>query len=175
VKPHPAGTVAEQMAAGQQPAERKPRRNAAQPIPASGIEPRTAEQARADAGETSAIRPYLPEPDEAETEAAHADATRQERQRDKPGTVTPDQLKAVHAALTGAGYNSRSDRDMLLMVVETLAGRELTGPNTRADDATPRTTKNLSWNEASKVLDHLAGCNDKDDVAQLVAALSEQG
>src|SRR5215469_9134870 len=175
VKPHPAGTVAEQMAAGQQPAERKPRRGAQQPIPASGIEPRTAEQARADAGETSAIRPYLPEPDDDVPSPAEPPASGSPRRPDAPRTVSPGQLKAIHASLTGLGYNSRTDRDTLLMVVETLAGRELTGPNTRADDATPRTTKNLSWNEASTVIDHLVKVDTKDQLADLVARLSEQG
>jgi len=85
---------------------------------------------------------------------------------DAPGSASGDQLTRLHTILTGLGFKS-DDRERKLCVAEAITGRApLTGP-TRG-----RSSKNLSYTEAEKLIDTLDGFGgDCDD---LVAWLDER-
>lgn len=94
VPERPALSVAEQTAP---PPPRKPRKNAAQPIPATGIKPRTrTEAARGpvlESGADDGAVPFeLPPPDEPD---------------DSEPSITPPQLKKLSILLREAGFNDR--------------------------------------------------------------------
>jgi hypothetical protein len=80
----PVASVAEQAAAANEPRTRAPRRNAAQPIPSTGLKPRTA---------TQATRP-------AEPPAEPVDAQ----------LVTPAQLQKLHVQLNELSITDREDK-----------------------------------------------------------------
>lgn len=123
VASRPVGTVAEQM---QRMPERKARRNAAQPIPASGLAPRTV--ADATTAVTSADRPPTPDPQPDDV----ADVF------DRP--ITAAQMKALHASLHDVGAG---DRDAGLALIGSYLDRDIAS------------TKDLTVADASTVLSEL--------------------
>ena len=70
---------------------------------------------------------------------------------DEPGTVSKAQLTKLHTVLTGLGFGGE-DREQKLKVTEAITGRTL-------GDGDERSSKNLSLNEARKVIDTLDGMN----------------
>ena len=70
---------------------------------------------------------------------------------DEPGTVSKAQLTKLHTVLTGLGFGSE-DREQKLRITEAITGRTL-------GDGDERSSKNLSLNEARKVIDTLDGMN----------------
>jgi len=71
---------------------------------------------------------------------------------DEPGTVSEKQLASLHILFGGFGFGgSKEDRERKLAIAETIAGRTLDGPNDG------RTSKNLSWTEARRVIGTLEG------------------
>jgi hypothetical protein len=81
---------------------------------------------------------------------------------DEPGTVSKAQLTKLHTVLTGLGFGSE-DREQKLRITEAITGRTL-------GDGDERSSKNLSLNEARKVIDTLDGMH-RD---QLIAYMAEQ-
>jgi hypothetical protein len=81
---------------------------------------------------------------------------------DEPGTVSKAQLTKLHTVLTALGFNGE-DREQKLKITEAIIGRPLGG------DDEERSSKNLSWTEARKVIDTLDGM-DRD---QLIAYMAE--
>ena len=70
----------------------------------------------------------------------------------RPGGADPKQLKAIHTSLTAIGVTGRDDG---LALLGEITGSDLLGPHT-ATDGTPRTSKNLSWQDAEKARKELA-------------------
>ena len=66
---------------------------------------------------------------------------------DRPGSADSKQLRDIHTRLTRLGY---TERDRGLKTIEEIIAGPLDGPH-QAEDGTPRTSKNLSWQEAEKV------------------------
>ncbi len=128
----PVRGVAEQASEVDKPEPGTVRRNAAQPIPATGLAPRTAAQAEsaAPAAETDAPPPQPPfDPDE------HGTST-----RGKGG-----QLTTLWTVLSTVFGFEAGQKDQARSVAEHIIGRDL-----------PGTTGDLSYNEAAAVLDTLA-------------------
>jgi hypothetical protein len=148
------------MRASTEPAERPRRKNATQPVPATGLEPRTAAQA-------AAGQPGLP-PEPAPDDDDGDDP------RSLPGSITEPQMKHLHAALTGLGFDSRSgeDRVFMLTACEILAGRELTGPH-QGRDGNPSTTKNLSLFEAMHIIDTIKEHETREALTAYVSTCPE--
>lgn len=134
---HRVGTVAEQARAVEQPAERTPRKNAAAPVAATGLAPRTAAQAAADADQSgdqdragpATAPPYGPDrpaertarrrtppdaspaggaPDQVEQPEAHPVTPLDELAQ--PEQVTADQLRAIHTIFTRMDISDRNLR-----------------------------------------------------------------
>jgi hypothetical protein len=142
----PAGNVAGQMRKGNEPRQLQQRRNSAQPLPPTGIQPRPAAQAQAESAD----------PDDPGAE---------------PGTITGPQMRKLHAMLTGI-FGKDKERDQLLAICEDIVGRELTGPH-QLPDGNQRTSKNLSLREAQLLIDKLAEAGSEDALYALVAASPE--
>ena len=84
---------------------------------------------------------------------------------DRPGSVSAAQLTKLHTVLTGLGFNGE-DREQKLVTAEVITGHDpLTGPEEG------RTSKNLSLNEARKLIDTLDGFADRD---ALIAHMAER-
>ena len=84
---------------------------------------------------------------------------------DQPGSVSPAQLTKLHTVLTGLGFTGE-DREQKLIIAEVITGHDpLTGPEEG------RTSKNLSLNEARKLIDTLDGFVDRD---ALIAFMAER-
>jgi hypothetical protein len=84
---------------------------------------------------------------------------------DQPGSVSAAQLTKLHTVLTKLGFNGE-DREQKLVIAEVITGHDpLTGPEEG------RTSKNLSLNEARKLIDTLDGFADRD---ALVAFMAER-
>jgi hypothetical protein len=87
------------------------------------------------------------------------------KQEDVPGSVSRAQLTKLHAVLTGLGFGGE-DREQKLIIAEVITGHDpLTGPEEG------RTSKNLSLNEARKLIDTLDGFADRD---ALIAHMAER-
>jgi hypothetical protein len=81
----------------------------------------------------------------------------------QPGSVTAAQLTKLHTVLTGLGFNGE-DREQKLVIAEVITGHDpLTGPEEG------RTSKNLSLNEARKLIDTLDGFADRDALITYMA------
>jgi hypothetical protein len=102
-------------------------------------------------------------PDETAPGGPAAGAAPAELLEDQPGTVTPAQLTKLHTVLTGLGFGGE-DREQKLKVTEAITGRTL------GSSLIERSSKNLSWTEARKVIDTLDGM-DRD---QLIAYMAGQ-
>jgi len=103
-------------------------------------------------------------PDETAPGGPAAGAAPGELVEEQPGTVSKAQLTKLHTVLTGLGFTGE-DREQKLKVTETIARRSLDGP-----PAGKRTSANLSWTEARKVIDTL----DSMDRDQLIAYMAER-
>jgi hypothetical protein len=146
VPTRPARSVAEQARAVDTPAERKPRKNAAQPIPATGIAPRTAAEAKAAAPVIGADEDAAPQPD------SPADET-------PPDMITAEQNKAIQAGFTALGIRNRPQR---LAIISKIVGRQISSNNDlyRAEAATV----------INEINDRRARLAQADEEAQLQAA-----
>jgi hypothetical protein len=100
----PVGSVAEQAAAASEPATRRPRKGAAQPMPPTDLAPRTAAEAAGDAASD-------PHPVQPVDELA-----------DEP--ITAAQMKALHTAFATLGY-ATDDRDSKLAYARDVVGRDI--------------------------------------------------
>jgi hypothetical protein len=156
----PAGKIGDQMRKGNEPRETPARRNAAQPLSPTGIQPRTIT-------EVAAGNPDIP-PGPAVTDEDGEDP------RSLPGSITGPQMKHLHAALTGLGFDNSSgtDRQQMLTICEILAGRELTGPH-QGRDGNPSTTKNLSLFEAMHIIDKIKEHGTRDALTAYTATCPE--
>lgn len=85
------------------------------------------------------------------------------------GSVTAAQLTKLHTVLTGLGFTGE-DREQKLSTAEAIIGRSLSfGPD--AD----RTSKNLSLNEARKLIDVLDGFDgDREKLIAYMAAAADE-
>lgn len=145
----PVRSVADQAKAVDSPEPGTPRRNAAQPLPPTGLAPRTAAQATGEPAGMIPARigraglPPLPGEDEPEAQPPSG--------RDAHGTATRGkggQLTALWTVLsTEFGFTS-DQKEQARVVVEQIISRDLDGG----------TTGDLSWNEAQTVLDTLSNC-----------------
>jgi hypothetical protein len=72
---------------------------------------------------------------------------------DRPGGADGKQLRDIHTRLTRLGI---TDRDQGLRLIEEIIVGPLDGPHV-AEDGTARTSKNLSWQEAKRVVSDLDG------------------
>ena len=82
--------------------------------------------------------------------------------QDQPGSASKDQLTKLHTILTGLGFGA-DDREQKLVVAETITGRApLHGPKRG------RSSGNLSFTEARKLIDTLDGTS-RDDLIALMA------
>jgi hypothetical protein len=118
-----ARSVAEQIRGVDQPAARPARKNAAQPIPPTGIAPRTRAEANQGAAPvTGADEDATPQPDPPAGEPP-ADM------------ITPEQNKAIQAGFTALGIRNRTQR---LTVISKIVGRQIGSNNDlyRAEAAT---------------------------------------
>jgi hypothetical protein len=89
---------------------------------------------------------------------------------DRPGSVSPAQLTKLHTVLTGFGFTN-DDRERKLHIAETVAGRELSG-----GPHPGRTSKNLTLNEARKIIDTLDGFGgDYEQLADWMAERERDG
>lgn len=123
---HPVGDIAEQAA---EAAEPKPkRRNSAQPVPSTGIKPRTVAQAAAAADPPPADEP--PPPDESRPESV-VEAVE---------LITPPQLKKLSILLREAGFDTPESKHGF---TSTAINREI------------GTAKELTKDEASRVIEIL--------------------
>jgi hypothetical protein len=95
------------------------------------------------------------------------DLGRQADTQDEPGTATPQQLTKLHTTLTGLGFGA-DEREQKLVITEAITGRPLGGTNAE------RSSKNLSLNEARKVIDTLDGMN-RDQLIAWMAEHDQQG
>jgi hypothetical protein len=94
----------------------------------------------------------------------------------EPGTVTKAQLTKLHTVLTGLGFGGE-DREQKLRIAEVIAGRApLTGPEEG------RSSKNLSWTEAKKLIgkldeftDEKTGERDRDALIAYMAEREQAG
>lgn len=127
----PVASIADQVAAVK---ERKPRKNAAQPIPRTGIAPRTAAQA-ANAGAAQSPPPPPPPP---ECDPGLPDPGPATTQPDEPARAA--QNRKMHAQFRDAGITDRDDR---LTVCSAILGFNLD------------TSSGLTVTEASKLIDTL--------------------
>jgi phage recombination protein Bet len=85
---------------------------------------------------------------------------------DHPGSVSPAQLTKLHTVLTKLGFNGE-DREHKLIIAEVITGHTpLTGPEPG------RSSKNLSLNEARKLIDTLDGFDGDRD--KLIAYMAER-
>jgi hypothetical protein len=91
---------------------------------------------------------------------------------DEPGSVGDGQLRQLHTILAGLGFNGE-DREQKLTVAEVITGRApLTGPVTKG-----RSSKNLSFAEAKKLIDKLdefTNENGERDRDALIAYMAER-
>ena len=88
---------------------------------------------------------------------------------DQPGSVSPAQLTKLHTVLTGLGFGG-DDREQKLVIAEVITGHDpLTGPEEG------RTSKNLSLNEARKLIDTLDGFADRDALIAFMAERRQAG
>ncbi|WP_372595605.1 hypothetical protein [Actinotalea sp.] len=102
------------------------------------------------------VEPDLPEP---EVPSEPVDVTDAEILPDEPDPITPAQSKAMHAALGHAGL---SDRDLGLRYISDVIGR------------TVETSKDLSKEEASRIIDALVSEGNEADAAAIAARDAEQ-
>ena len=94
-----------------------------------------------------------------------AASTEEAPAEDQPGSVSAEQLTKLHTVLTGLGFGG-DDREQKLVIAEVITGHDpLTGPEEG------RTSKNLSLNEARKLIDTLDGFADRD---ALIACMTER-
>ncbi len=116
-------------------------------------------QAAEDSGPAPSGQPAGQEP------AAGPESEPGELIEEQPGTVSKAQLTKLHTVLTGLGFTGE-DRGQKLKVTEAITGRPLGG------DGEERTSKNLSWTEARKVIDTLDGFGG--DREKLIAWMAGQ-
>ena len=108
--------------------------------------------------ETAAPSPSSPDGSASTPGRAGSDAG--QLLEDEPGTASKAQLTKLHAVLTGLGF-AGDDREQKLKVTEAIIGRPLgTGDE--------RSSKDLSWTEARKVIDALDGL-DRDGLIAYMA------
>lgn len=141
----PVRSIADQAAAVNEATPKPKRRNAAQPVPATGIKPRTAAEA---------ARPTEPttEADASIDGEANADAVAQ-----MSGTgVTRAQQNLLHAQLGELGLG---DRESKLTTVGILVGHTLTSSN------------DLTKAEATRVIDTFKHCQQSDDPRRALDAV----
>ena len=86
---------------------------------------------------------------------------------EQPGSASEDQLTSLHIILGGLGFGT-ADREQKLKIAETITGRALLGP------AEGRSSKNLSFTEARKLIDTLDGMS-RDDLIAKMAAREQEG
>jgi phage recombination protein Bet len=87
----------------------------------------------------------------------------------QPGSASHDQLTRLHTILTRLGFNGE-DREQKLVIAEVITGRSpLTGP------APGRSSKNLSFTEARKLIDTLDGFGDRDALIAFMAERQQAG
>jgi hypothetical protein len=124
----PAASIADQAAAVK---ERRQRKNSAQPVPRTGIKPRTAAQAAASRREDPPPPPDEPPPDDSIPMPEPTD----------PGLpATPAQNRKMHACFRDAQLSDRDDR---LAVTSAILGFNV------------KTSSGLTIGEASKLIDTL--------------------
>jgi len=131
----------------------------ATPVDVEDLGRQAAQHASPGEGEDSA--PAVP--DETAPSGPAAGAAPAELLEDEPGTVSKAQLTKLHTVLTGLGFGGE-DREQKLKVTEAITGRTL------GSSLIERSSKNLSWTEARKVIDTLDGM-DRD---QLIAYMAGQ-
>lgn len=90
--------------------------------------------------------------------------------KDEPGSISDDQLTKLHTVLTGLGFGS-GDREQKLVLAEVITGRApLHGP------FPGRSSRNLSLNEARKLIDTLDGfAGDRDALIAYMAGREQAG
>jgi hypothetical protein len=88
---------------------------------------------------------------------------------DQPGSATEDQLQSLHIIFGGLGFKT-DDREHKLKIAETITGRApLHGP------ARGRSSKNLSFTEARKLIDTLSGFGGRDALIAFMAEREQAG
>jgi phage recombination protein Bet len=89
---------------------------------------------------------------------------------DEPGSASADQLQSLHIILGGLGFTGE-DREAKLRIAETITGRApLTGP------VRGRSSKNLSYTEARKLVDTLDGFGgDREKLVAWMAGREQAG
>lgn len=139
VPERPVPSVAEQATT---PKTRKPRKNAAQPIPATGLKPRTAvEAAAASAGAMTSMTPKQAA-DELVAETERLGLYDDPPPEGEPELIRPNQLKKLVILLREAGFGG-DDRQARLDYCSAAVGRPITS------------SKELTVGEATRVIDSL--------------------
>jgi hypothetical protein len=108
-------------------------------------------------------------PVDAEDLAGQATAAAGKPADDEHGTVSAAQLTKLHTIFTKLGFNGE-DREQKLVIAETITGHDpLDGP---VDE---RSSKNLSYAEASRLIDTLDGFEDRDALIAFMAEREQAG
>ncbi|CRK59025.1 Phage protein [Alloactinosynnema sp. L-07] len=141
----PVGSVAEQAAAVAQPKARPQRKNAAQPLPATGVRPRTAAQA------AKQIEPPPPPPDEPPPP--------EDEVHECEPTVTKAQLNKLHVLFGKFGINERADKQNTCSL---LIRRWI------------ESSTHMTVPEASRAIEQLVSCEQSSDPAKALDALIAQ-
>jgi hypothetical protein len=130
----------------------------ATPVDAEDLARQAAAQAPAEAADDG--RRHVPVPESEKTNV-----------EDEPGTVSDAQLTKLHTVLTGLGFGD-GDREQKLTIAEVITGHDpLTGPEEG------RTSKNLSYAEARKLIDKLGEFTDENgerDRDALIAYMAQR-
>jgi hypothetical protein len=128
----------------------------ATPVDVEDLGRQAAAQAPAEAADDG--RRHVPVPESEKTNV-----------EDEPGTVSDAQLTKLHTVLTGLGFGGE-DREQKLVIAEVITGHDpLTGPEEG------RTSKNLSYTEAGKLIDTLDGFADRDALIAFMAERQQAG
>jgi Recombination directionality factor-like len=147
-----APSLADELARVENPEAPKPRRNAAAPIPATGLAPRTVAQARDEAPRKASSRREAPARATPQADAP-APLSAQDTAPGPPRKATDEQRKKVFALFGERGI--RDDRDERLAWINERIGREI------------ESTSDLTFDEISRLIDKLdqepAGSGEAQD------------
>lgn len=138
VPEHPVASVAEQAAA-----EKPRRKSSQQPIPRTGIKPRTASQAAAAAAKDDIPLPPEPPADEPPPPARKTNTVPIDGPNDRE--ISPQQMRMMHALFNQFGITDRGDR---LSITSHIIGRDIdTSNQLTVGDATQLIDILTAWSE----------------------------
>ncbi len=153
----PRGRVTAGEVIGRRPAETASDEGAKQEAPRTAAEPDPMSRQAANS------------PTRAASESVQPATQTSTAPEDERGSASEDQLTSLHIILGGLGFGGQ-DRDAKLKLAETITGRELTGPHPG------RSSKNLSFTEARKLTDTLAGFGgDREKLIGHMAGREQDG